>query len=510
MNLENQFSKANIFFEKGDYQSAIQLYEELLRKRPGNISVLNNLSAAYFQTGNIIDSRDLLCKVVEQFPQNGLAWNNLGKMYRETGQIDWALDCFQKATKCDPQSDTIASNLLFVLNYCYHLSPEKIAQAHVSWGKAKSRLCKHIYKIKRPGTKSQYRIGYVSPDFRSHSVSYFFRPLIKYHNKDQFDIYCYANVSVPDQVTLELQAMHVKWRDIYSLTDEEAMSMILDDDIDILIDLAGHTHNNRLGLFAQKLAPVQMTYLGYPNTTGLKTIDYRLTDCIADPPSSKKYYSENLLYLNPCFLCYAPLENSPQPKQLNTETPTFGSFNNIGKMNQYAIKVWSQILNQLPNSRLFLKSRVLDDKKMQKNVLKQFAKHGVREKQLEFCGYIRNSHTHFESYHLVDIALDTFPYNGTTTTFEALWMGVPVITLAGKTHASRVGMSILSSLGLNDFIALTEAEYISKAIQLAQNKDLIHHLRDSLRQLISQSSLLNAKLFVKQLEDVYKKAYEQT
>jgi predicted O-linked N-acetylglucosamine transferase (SPINDLY family) len=245
--------------------------------------------------------------------------------------------------------------------------------------------------------------------------------------------------------------------------------------------------------------------LGYPNTTGLQTIDYRLTDTIADPPSFQQFYTEKLMYLSPCFLCYEPLNHTPSPERHYSEKITFGSFNNLGKMNAHVVQTWAAILKELPNARLFLKSKVLADDKMQQFVRNTFSKYDIQPDRLDFSGYINHYTTHLEQYHKVDIALDSFPYNGTTTTFESLWMGVPVLTLAGKTHSSRVSKSILTSLGLTDLIASSESDYILKAIHLASNKSLLNTLRYSLRHLLSHSQLLNAKGFVRQLETVYQK-----
>jgi predicted O-linked N-acetylglucosamine transferase (SPINDLY family) len=496
---ENQFLQANEKFERGDYQGAIQLYEDLLIQRPGNVSILTNLTAAYFQVNKIIDSRNMLCQLVEHSPKNGHTWNNLGKMYRETGQIELALDCFQKALSLLDNMDTIASNRLFTLNYAHKLTPNQIANEHFQWGASKKKQYEKYWFPQ----KKLIRIAYVSPDFSTHAVSFFIKPILRYHDKTRFKVFCYANVAKPDNVTYEFQAMDLEWRDIYGLSDTSVMAKIKKDEIDILIDLAGHTRNNRLSLFALKPAPVQLTYLGYPNTTGLQAIDYRLTDTIADPPASQKFYTEKLLYLKPCFLCYEPQNFTPKPERKNSEKIRFCSFNNIGKMNKHVIQTWSLLLKKMPQAQLFLKSRVLADDKMQQFVRNCFQKFGVQPYQLEFSGFIYDHTAHLESYHNVDIALDSFPYNGTTTTLESLWMGVPVITLEGNTHASRVGKSILTSLGLTDFIASNESDYITKAIHLAKNKSLLNSLRNLLRQRLIKSQLLNPQAFVRQLENIY-------
>ena len=496
---EDQFALATTKLAQGDYSNAMRLYEELLIQRPGNIAILTNLALAYGKMNKIIEAKNLLCQLVAHAPDNGMAVNNLGKMYLKTGQIELAIDCFQKALQLLNHSDTIASNFLFSLNFDPKMSPDQISHQHIQWGNSK-KLNKKTYQISK---NDPIRIGYVLPDDFSHELLFFFKPILRYHDRSQFKIFCYANISEPDTVIKTFQAMHIVWRDILNLSDTSVIRQIQKDEIDILVDLAGHTPKNRLSVFAQKPAPVQVSYLGYPGTTGLQTIDYRLTDIIAGPPSSQEYHTEKLIYLSPCYVCYEPHQHAPAPKQINSERITFGSFHHIEKINQQVVQNWSTILNKLPNAQLFLKSMMLHDEKMQQFVRDLFKKYDVLPDRLVFSGFVDDDIAHLELYHTVDIVLDTFPYNGTTTTFESLWMGVPVLTLAGNTYASCIGKSILTSLGLTDLIATSESDYIDKAIHLAKNKSFINTLRSLLRPLLMNSHLLNAKGFVQQLEALY-------
>ncbi len=301
-----------------------------------------------------------------------------------------------------------------------------------------------------------------------------------------------------------------RWRAIHGWRDHEVAERVRRDGIDILVDLAGHTANNRLGVFAQRAAPVQISYLGYPDTTGLPTIDYRLTDAVADPDGADAGYAERLYRLPDGFLCYEPPADAPavtaRPGALRG-TITFASFNNLAKVNDAVVDAWARILAGVPGSRLLLKNRALGDAGVRERCAGMFAARGIGPERLEMTGWTADQHSHLALYGEVDIALDTFPYNGTTTSCEALWMGVPVVTLAGDHHVGRVGRSLLGRIGLEALCAADPADYVDLAIRLAARPDKLDALRANLRPLM-RVRLCDALAFTRTLEAAYRAIYD--
>lgn len=347
------------------------------------------------------------------------------------------------------------------------------------------------------------KIGYVSPDFRFHPVAHFFTPLLTSHDRSRFEIYCYSNVFTPDNITSNIAKLSDHFISIVGMDDEDAADLIEKDGIDILIDLSGHTANNCLPVFNLKPAPVQITYLGYPSTTGLTTMDYRLTDNIADPPGSGQYYTEKLIRLDGGFLCYSGADHvKPQPRPcLKNQYITLGSFNNLPKINTNVIALWSRILHKLPNSRLILKCRQLKDKGVRSRIRNEFKRNDIPFRKVKLLPMIPDVQDHLKLYNKIDIALDTFPYNGTTTTFEALWMNVPVITLRGNTHAGRVGASILTHANLSGLIAENQDQYMQIVTNLAET--LLNGYTFECRSLVKTAC--DPKVFTDKLEEIYEK-----
>jgi len=309
-------------------------------------------------------------------------------------------------------------------------------------------------------------------------------------------------------VTARLRAHADHWRNIIGLSDDDAADRVRRDRIDILVDLTGHTGRNRMLLFARRPAPVQVTWLGYANTTGLSGMDYRLTDALADPPGeSDAVHSETLVRLPDGFLCFGPPDDAPDVAAAPFHAAghvTFGSFNSLAKLTADVIATWARILQQLPDSRLLLKSRPFADESVQARVLRLFAEHGIEGGRIALLARIPSTRDHLAAYGRLDIALDTFPYNGTATTSEALWMGVPVVTLAGAVHAARVGVSLLTAVGLEALVADEPDAYVEKAVELAGDTHRRAELRGTLRQRLIDSSLCNAVEFTRNLEETYR------
>ncbi len=357
------------------------------------------------------------------------------------------------------------------------------------------------------------KIGYVSPDFKTHSVAYFFEPLLVSHNRSEVEVYCYYSDKVVDKTTQRLKKASDHWRSIVNLNDEEAANLIQQDNIDILVDLAGHTAKSRLSVFTYKPAPIQVTWLGYPNTTGLSGMDYRFTDNVADPVGeADKWYTEELVRLPNGFLCYQGDDQVDFESKLPSRERgyiTFGSFNNLIKVTSKVVKLWSDILKEVPGSHLLLKSKQLADEATKLRFLELFEKEGVGKERLEFYAQLPKDEDHLALYSKIDIGLDPFPFNGVTTTCEALWMGVPTVTLLGDRHAGRVCASIMEYVDLSEFIAKDLASYVELAVQHANDPEHLSSVRQGLRARMKTSKLCNASSFTLDIENAYKKMWEK-
>lgn len=361
--------------------------------------------------------------------------------------------------------------------------------------------------------KKKIRVGFVSGDFRHHSVSYFLSPLFESYSRDKFEFYAYFTDEICDDVTRKLEKVVDKFNFCGGMHDALLNAKIVNDGIDILIDLAGHSAKGKLSVFAKRSAPVQLSWLGYPATTGCPNIDYRIVDKWTDPTGVEKYYSETLIKLSRHFSVYSPPTdcqvNPSLSQRLKTNEVVFGSFNNIDKLTDEVISLWSNIIKAVPNSILILKTEKLSYPHIARNVIERFRCYGVSADRLMLNGYNQNPEDHWGTYNNIDIALDPFPYNGTTTSLEAMWMGVPVVTLKGKVHRSRVGYSQMVSLGLERMVAKNEEQYIQIAIELSANLNKLLAIKLGLREKMLSSSLMDKKAFTNVFEntltDLYRK-----
>ena len=347
------------------------------------------------------------------------------------------------------------------------------------------------------------RVGYVSPDFRRHAVASFFEPLLAHHDRNRFEIVCYFNHLGADEVTARLRGMAGEWRDSVRWSDEELAARIRDDGIDILIDLAGHTSWNRILTFARRPAPVQASWLGYPGTTGLSAMDYRITDWEADPEGSESLSSERPLRLPHSYFCFQPQAQAQEGGALPAAASgrvTFGSFNNAAKAGPETLDLWCEVLKAVPGSDLVLKHKAFGDPQVQQRIRTRFAERGVEAGRILMSGWMRDQGSHMMAYHGIDIALDTFPYNGATTTCEALWMGVPVVSLSGRTQPSRMGRSILAAAGFPEWGASSPAHFVQIARSLSESVEDLSAHRAGLRTRIKESALTDAQSFSRAFE----------
>ena len=444
------------------------------------------------------------------------AWYNLGcAAMLDYGRIDECINYFQKAVEINPDHALARFNELFVLNYSPDMSPAEIAAKHFAVGQWLDRLGKGQKKSfsNQKNDDRILRIAYLSSDFRDHSVAYFILPVLESHDRSRFEIYIYHNHLRTDDFTRRAQRAAFQFREVAGMNDADLMKQIAGDRIDLLVELNGLSRGNRLKMLAQRAAPVQLTWLGYPNTTGLKSMDYRIVDAVTDPGDQpENLNSEKLIRMPSVFSVYQPPPGLPAvgsaPFRKN-EFITFGSFNNLPKINAAVLNAWAAILNALPDSRILIKSRMLQYQNPARRLLRDLLDRGVAQDRIDLVGYSKDKTMHLDFYKQVDICLDTFPYNGTTTTCDSLIMGVPVITLEGKDHRSRVGASQLRALGLDVLLAGNESDYVENAVSLALDPDRLQSLRANLREKMKSSPLMDAVTFTGELEAAYQQAWTE-
>jgi predicted O-linked N-acetylglucosamine transferase (SPINDLY family) len=479
--------------------------------RPQYLEALHNLGNALHGLGRPEEAVACFRQVLQLRPDYAEAYNDLGAALIALGLMQEAEHSYRRALQIRPDDAKTRHGLLVALNYRSD-EPLQVFREHLTWAERQAATTQpDTVHRNPPDPDRRLRIGYVSPDFRTHSVAFFAVPLLTHHDPAAVETYGYANVAHADATTAQLQSRCHHWRDVHAMPDDQLADRIRQDGIDILVDLAGHTAGNRLAVFARKPAPIQVTYLGYPNTTGLSTIDYRLTDALADPPgTTEQWHTEKLVRLPEGFLCYAPPPNAPAVAPLPAATNgyiTFGSFNNLAKVTPKVVELWARILKAIPGSRLEMKGRLLKEPETRERVLRQFDAHGIGRERVDLVPNVPGMANHLAYYHRLDLALDTFPYNGTTTTCEALWMGVPVITLAGRTHAGRVGVSLLTRVGLPELIAENEDDYVQRAVTLARDPERLAALRAGLRPRMTQSPLCDGPSFARHVEAAYREMW---
>lgn len=491
--------------ETNSPHEAIAHFRHALAAEPERPEVLNTLGSALLTIGQLSAAHEALTAATRVRPNYFAALDNLGRLYKAAGTPEEAIPSYRAALAARPVATT-HSNLLFALNYLADATPASTFTEHRRWHEqhAASLTPPTATRVTPPPAKRRLRIGYLSPDFAHHAVAYFFEPVLAAHDRTRVEIFCYANVLSPDTVTERLRQSAEHWRDIARLSDDDTAAVMRADELDLLIDLAGHTAGHRLLVMARRPAPVQATWIGYPNTTGLDAIDYRITDAIADPVgTTEQFHSEKLVRLPANFSCYRPDEHTPAVNPLPalaTGHITFGCLNNVAKVTPIVIATWARLLCALPNARLILKSRSLGDPWVAARLHAAFARGGVSAERVTLLSEKQSVFDHLSLYHTIDIALDPFPYNGTTTTCEALWMGVPVITLAGKLHAGRVGASLLTHAGLAEWITTSVDDYVACGTSVAQNWPALSALRVRLREQFHASPLCAAGSFTRQFE----------
>ena len=498
---------AHAYSTLGRLDESEDAFRKALRYQPGNAELHSNLGSV-LQAKGLVDEAVACYKQALQINPNLPAYDSFGSALTGQGKFDEALAAYREGLRRQPGNVRVHSNLLLTLNYIPDVTPEALYKEHCRWGELHGNPPGRIkFHKNQRDPERRLRVGYVSPDFRTHSVACYIEPLLASHHREKVDVFCYSLVPRPDETTERLRALADHWREIHGQTNQQIVAQIQADQIDILVDLAGHTAHNMLTAFACKSAPIQVTYLGYPATTGLPAIDYRLTDAIADPEGEGEFYTEKLVRLPDCFLCYQPLRDAPAVEVLPAADKgylTFGSFNNLAKINPEVVALWSSVVKAVPDSRLLVKNPSLTDPNRRAQYYQLFRSHGISDDRVELLGHTPTREEHLALYGRVDIGLDTFPYNGTTTTCEALWMGVPVLTMAGNRHAGRVGKSLLKCAGLDDWVADSPEQFVARATDLAANLAGLAEMRQGLRDRLAASPLCDSSAFACKVEAAYR------
>ncbi|MCE7975109.1 MAG: hypothetical protein DYG92_12430 [Leptolyngbya sp. PLA1] len=421
------------------------------------------------------------------------------------GRIEESVTLLRAALASDPGSAEIASQLALALNYAPGATPAEVRDAHLAYARLLDSA--GLPRLTPPPRgPSRPRVGILSPDLRTHSVAFFLLPWLRHRDSAAMDLHAYYTNRHADGLTGTIRSHCTRWRDMGNRSDDAIARAISEDSLDLLIDLSGHTAGHSLGVMHRRPARAQATYLGYPNTTGLAEVDFRIVDAITDPPGeADSRCAESLVRLHPCFLCFEPPADAPPvspPPNLRGAGITFGSFNAAPKINDHVLSVWALLLSRVPGSKLLLKAVHYSEPEARDLLRARFARAGGDPASLEVAPPTRSQAEHLALYSRVDVALDPFPYHGTTTTLEALWMGVPVVTLAGRVHASRVGVSILSAAGLADLVATDPESYIALAVSLAADSARLGSLRMSLRPALTSGPLCDAKTFASRFDEV--------
>jgi predicted O-linked N-acetylglucosamine transferase (SPINDLY family) len=498
----------HILLDCGHLDGAIAAYGEHVRLKPNDPAAQSNLGVALRAKGRLDEAIAAHRAAIRLRPGNAEAHYNLGNVLKDVGQIDGAVAAFRRAAELKPNFAQARSNLIYALQFDPACDASELREECRRWDRELAGPRSDRAYSNDRNSQRRLRVGYVSPDFREHCQSLFTIPLLSNHDRQKFEVFCYSYVVRPDTVTDRIRGLADGWRQIEGITDLEAAGLIRRDKIDILVDLTMHMAGGRLGIFAQEPAPVQAAWLAYPGTTGLEAMDYRITDPHLDPPGQAEPYSERSIRLAETFWCYDPLceeiDSGPVPASMNGFI-TFGSLNNFCKVNAGVLQLWRRVLKAVPRSRMMI---LCPEGRHRESVLGIFDVEGVERERVELVTP-RGRQAYLELYRRIDVGLDTFPYNGHTTSLDSYWMGVPVVTLAGRTVVGRAGVSQLNNLGLPELIAATAEEFVDIAAQLAADRARIEELRRTLRARMRASPLMDGVRFARNIEAAFREMWRE-
>jgi len=494
--------------ELDELDDATACFHKAIALNPDFAEAHYNLGNALKALGRLDDAIAGFREAIALKPDFAEAYNNLGNIFTDLGRMNEAADTYRKALAAKPDNATAYSNLIFSLNYTSTQTAADLLHEARNFGERVLARARPVANHENtPDPDRKLRIGLVSGDFRHHSVSYFLDGILGEINADAFALYAYSNFHGEDEMTATIRTRVSKFTKVPGLTDAQLAEAIVQDGIDILVDLSGHTGFNRLPLFSWKPAPVQVTWLGYNGTTGVEAIDYILCDRVVLPPAEEPNFVEKPWRLPDLWVCFTPpglrVDVAAVPALKNGHV-TFGSFNNLTKVTRETMACWAQILQSVPNSRLLLKSRQLSDAGVQDDVAAAFDGLGVERSRLALMGETADKADHYAMYNQVDIALDPFPYAGTTSTVEALWMGTPLVTLRGNSFISHSGESILRNVGLDDWIGETPSDYVERAVAFAADLPALSDLSKEVRERLLASPVCDAPRFARNLEAAFR------
>jgi len=491
---------------QGRHDLAVENYQAAIVLKADYADAYNNLGAALQEQGELAESIKTFQKALALNPNDASAQNNVGNAFLAQGNLKEALDCYRSSLKLNPDNLSTHSNLLLALSYYPQCTPQQyLDEARIFGDKVLARVKPYTYwpSFFADRKEKKLRVGFVSGDFKIHPVGYFLENILKHINPSKLELVAYSVQFKEDELTARIQPYFKQWNIISGLSDELVAQKIYDDGIDILVDLSGHTSKNRLAVFAWKAAPVQVSWLGYFASTGVPGIDFLLTDPISVSEVQRNYFSEKFWYLPETRLCFTSPDSNLTPSLLpakHNSYVTFGCFQNLSKINDAVIKVWGEIFKALPTARLVLRNKQMSCLEEVENLRLRLSQVGIVPERVK-VGCLLAREDYLASYSEVDIMLDTFPYPGGTTTCEALWMGVPTLTISGDTLLARQGASMMSCVALQSWVVEDEAQYISRAVYYAAHLEQLVDLRCKLREQVSSTALFDAVQFSKQLEE---------
>lgn len=501
---------AYVLAATGDPNGAIDNYRHAVRLRADDPNVWNNF-AALLKALARYDEAESCCRAGLQADAGHAALHRtLAGVLFEQGRVDAAIVEIRAALALNPDAPAAHSELLRMLNYADAQDPAAVFREHRAWAERHARPLENEAPphTNDPNPARRLRVGYVSPYIHRHAVTFFLESVIQHHDRENLEIFLYADVERPDDYSERLREYGARWRKTSGLSDAQLAQLIRDDAIDILVDLSGHTNNNRLLAFARRPAPIQVNWLGFPSTTGMASMDYRITDAWCDPPGTTEHLnSEQLVRLPGIYMAWRPPEQTPDVgplPALDSGFVTYGSFHSCFKITPTIVALWSRILGQVPGSRLALLA--ISSEAARQHVTELFAGNGIAPGRLDFLPRLAFDQ-YLAAFRTVDVALDTFPYHGATTTCFALWMGLPVVVLAGATHASRADVSMLSNVGLPRLVAGSGDEYVEIATRLAANLDDLAKLRASLRGMMMRSPNTDGRSCARHLESALREMW---